>query len=106
MLIGIEMLSEHQKGDPDWQSWAQLLNVTGSPTGDELQTSSPYLVVLAQYLERIAEVEEMLVLREAVEGTIRVIIPASIIGEVIHEALQGPGTAQEGARKVLERLLH
>ena len=34
------------------------------------------------------------------------IVPTSLIGEVIDEAHQGPGTAHEGVKKVLERLVH
>ena len=62
------MLKEHQKGDTDGQSLAQWVNATATPTRDELQTSSPYLRLLAQHLERIAEVDELLVLREEVDG--------------------------------------
>ena len=53
----------------------------------------------------IAEVDEMLVHREVVDGTNRVNVHTSNIGEVIEEAHQGPGTAHEGAKKVLERLV-
>ena len=48
----------------------------------------------------------MLVLREEVDGTNRVIVPTSLIGELIEEAHQGPGTAHEGVKKVLESLVH
>ena len=34
------------------------------------------------------------------------IVPTSLIGEVIEEAYQGPGMAHEGVKKVLERLVH
>ena len=56
VLLPIEMLREHQKGDTDCQSLAQWVNATATPTPDELQASSPYLRVLAQHLERIADV--------------------------------------------------
>ena len=45
-------------------------------------------------------------LREESDGTNRVIVPTSLIGEAIEEAHQGPGTAHEGVKKVLERLVH
>ena len=48
----------------------------------------------------------MLVLREEVDGTKRVIVPTSLIGEVMEEGHQGPGTAHVGVKKVLERLMH
>ena len=48
----------------------------------------------------------MLVLGEQTAGTNRVIVPPSLIGEVIEEAHQRPGTALEGVNKVLERLEH
>ena len=48
----------------------------------------------------------MLVLREEIDGTNRVIVPTSLIREVIDEAHQGPGTAHEDVNKVLERLVH
>ena len=63
ILLAFDMLKEHQKGDPNWQSLAQWVNATATPTRDELQASSPYICVLAQQMERIAEVDEMLVLR-------------------------------------------
>ena len=100
------MLKEHQQGDTDCQSLVQWVNATATPTRDELQASSPYLRVFPQPLDRIAEVDEMLVLREEVDGTNRVIVPTSLIGEVIEEAHQGPGTAHEGVKKVLELLVH
>ena len=73
---------------------------------DEMQESCPYLRLLAQYLDCIADVDEMLVLREDVDGTNRVIVPTSLIVEVIDEAHQGPGAAHEGVRKVPERLVY
>ena len=82
------------------------MNATASPTRNELQASIPYLRVLAQHLDRIADVDEMLVLREEIDGTNRVIVPTSLIGEVIDEAHQWLGTAHEGVKKVLERLVH
>ena len=62
--------------------------------------------MLAQYLDRIAKVDDMLVLREESDGTNRVIVPTSLIGEEIEEAHQGPGTAHEGVKKVFERHVH
>ena len=99
-------MKEHQKGDTDCQNLAQWVNASATPTRDDLQPSSPYLRVLAQHLDRIAKVDDMLVLREESEGTNRVIVPTSLIGEAIEEAHQGPGTAHEGVKKVLERLVH
>ena len=63
ILLAIEMLKEHQKGDTDCESLAQWENATVTPTRDELHASHPFLRVLAQHLARIAEVDEMLVLR-------------------------------------------
>ena len=100
------MLKEHHNGDNDCQSLAQWLNATATPTRDELQASCPYLGVLAQHFERIAEEEEMLVLREEIDGTNRVIVTTSLIGEVIEEAHQGTRTAHQGVKKVLESLEH
>ena len=62
--------------------------------------------MLAKHLERIAEVDEMLVWREEIDGTNRIIVPTSLIGEVIEEADQGPGTAHEGVNKVLNRVVN
>ena len=97
-------MNEHQKGDIDRQSLAQWVNATGTHTRDELQVRSPYLAVLAQHLERIAEEDEMLVLREEVDWSNRVIVPTSLIGALIEEAHQRPGTADAGVLKVLVRL--
>ena len=85
--------------------FTQCLNATATPNPDELHPSSPYLPFVAQLLERIAEVDEMLELREEVDGTIRVIVSTSLIGDVIEEAHQGPVTAHEGSTKVWERLM-
>ena len=69
------------------------MNATATPTRNELQASSPYLRVLAQLLDRIAKGHEMLLLREELDGTNRVTVPTSLIGEVIEQAHQGPDTA-------------
>ena len=100
------MLREHQKGHTDCQSLAQWVSATASPTWDELQASSRYLRVVAQHLERIAELDKMHELRDQVDGTNRVIVPSSLIEEVIEEAHQRPGTAQECSKKVLQHLVH
>ena len=63
ILLALDMLKEQQQGDTDCQSLAQWVNATATHTRDELQASSPDLRVLAQHLDRIAEVDEMLVLR-------------------------------------------
>ena len=97
------MLRKNQKGDPDCQSLAQWENLKATPTLDVLQASSSYLVMLAQHLTRLAEVDEILVLPEEFDGTKRVIVPTSLIGEVVEEAHQGPGTADEGVTKLMER---
>ena len=76
-----------------------MVNVTATPTRDEVPSSSPYLRVLAQHLERIAEVDKMLVLREEIDGTNRVIVPTSLIGEVIEEAYQGLERHRKASRK-------
>ena len=65
---------------------AQRVNATATPKRAELQASSPELPVLAHHLERLAEVDERLVLREENNGTKRRIVPTSLIGEVIEEA--------------------
>ena len=65
-------------------------DATATPTSDELQASSPYLALLAQHLEFIPEVEQMLVLREEDAGTNRVIVPTSLISDLIEEAHQVP----------------
>ena len=94
---------EHENGDPHWQSLPHWLNATPTPTREELEASSAYLRVLAHLVESIVMVDEMLVLREEVDGAKRVIVPTSLIGEVIEEAHQGPGTADEGVTKLMER---
>ena len=106
VLLWSATLREHQKGDSDCQSLAQCGNATASPKGDAVQASSPYLPVLAQHLERIASGDEMVVLKEELGWINRVIVPTSLIGEVIEVAQQGPGTAQEYAKKILELLAH
>ena len=99
-------LKEHQHGDTDCQSLAQWVNATATPRRDQLQASSPYLRVLAQHLDRIAEVDEMLVKREEMDGSNRVIVSTRLNGEVIEEAHQGPGSTHEGVMKVFHRLMH
>ena len=106
ILLAIELVKEQQKGDIDCHSWAQWVNSTATPTRDELQACTPYLAVLAQHLDRIAKVDEMLVIREEIDGTNRVIVPTSLIGQVIEEAHQWPGTAHESVKKVLQRLVN
>ena len=107
VLIAIEMLRENQHGySLDCQSLGKWVHATASPTWDELQASCPYLRVFAQQMERRAEVDEMLVLREEIDETNRAILPTSLIEEVIEDAHQRPGGAQEGAKNLSERLLH
>ena len=69
ILLAIELVKEQQKSDTDCQRLALWVNATATPTRDDLQTSCPYLRVLAQNFDRIAKVDEMLVLREETEGT-------------------------------------
>ena len=64
VLLAVELVKEHQKGDTDCQNLAQWVNATATRTRDDLQASSPYLRVLAQNLDRIAKLDDMLVLRE------------------------------------------
>ena len=104
--IAREMQKDHLKGDTDFQSLAQWVNATATRKRDQFQASSRYLRLLAQHLECIAEVDEMLVRREDVEETNRVIVPTSLIGEVIEEAHQGPESAHESVKKVVQRLVH
>ena len=99
-------MKEHQKGDTDFQNLAQWVNATAAHTRDDFQASSPYLRVLAQHLDRILKVDDILLLREEIDGTKRVIVPISLLGELIEEGHQGPDTAHEGVKKVLERLVH
>ena len=106
ILLGFEMRSEHPQGAPDCQSLVERVNATGTPTGGELEESSPYLRVLTQHTERITEVDEMLVIRVEVDRTNRVFLPNVLICEVIEEEHQGLGTAQGGAKKMMERLMH
>ena len=80
------MLREHQKGDTDCQSFAQLVNATATPTRAELQASSLSLRVLAKDLERISVCDVILVLGEEIDGTKRVILPTYLIRTVIEEA--------------------
>ena len=65
-----------------------MVNATICITCDELHASSHYLVVLAQPLVGIAEVDEILVLREECDGTKRFIVPTLLIGEVIQKLMQ------------------
>ena len=85
---------------------AYWVNATAAHTRDDLQASSSYLRALAQHLDGIAKLDDMLVLREEIDGTNRVIVPTSLIGEVIEEAHQGFGTAHDGVKNMLERLVH
>ena len=75
------------------------------PIRNEVQANITYLAVLAEHLESIAKVDEILVFRE-VDRTNRLIGPASILGNVIDEAHQGPGKVQEDGKKALQHLLH
>ena len=45
VLLAVELVKEHQKGDTDCQNLAQWFNATATPTRDDLQGSSPYLRV-------------------------------------------------------------
>ena len=63
ILLAIDLVMEEQKGDTDWQRLGQLGNGPASATRDDMKASSPYLRLLAHYLDRIDKVAEMLVLR-------------------------------------------
>ena len=103
ILKAFDLLKEHQKGETDSPSLAQWLNPTATPTCHEMQATSPYLGVLAEHLDRIAEINIMLVLRTEINGSNLVIVPTSLIGEAIEEAHQGPGTAHGGVKNVQDR---
>ena len=93
VLLEIEMLREHQKGDTDCSSLVQWGSETASASHDVLKASNPYFPLLALHFERIAEVDQMLLLREEVDTTNRFIVTTSLIGEDIEEGQQWPGTA-------------
>ena len=92
------MPSGHLNGHPDWQSLALWFNETATPTRYELQASIPYLAMLVQHLDGIAEVDELLVVREDIDWTNRVIFHTSTIVTVIEEEHQGPLTAEACAK--------
>ena len=100
------MLRVHQKVDTDCDTLEQWVNETGNRTPDELQTSRPYIDVLSEHLDRIAEVDEIFGIREYVDATKRLILHTSAIEEVIEEADQWPGTPHEGVKKLFERILY
>ena len=82
ILLPIELGKAQQNGATECQSLAQWLNAKANPTPDDLQASTHYLLVLAQHLDSIAKADEMLLLRQEIDGTNRVIVPISLIGEV------------------------
>ena len=67
-------MTENHKGDTDRENLSQWDNASAATTRVELQASSPYLPVLAPHLDRIAMVDDMLVWREQINGTNRVIV--------------------------------
>ena len=66
MFLAVELVKEHQKGDTDCQNLALWMHARPSPMHADLQSSSPYLRVLArfasQHFDRFAKLDEMLVL--------------------------------------------
>ena len=61
---------------------------------------------LCPVVERIAEVDEMLLLREEIDGKIPITVPSSVIGQLIEEAHPALGTTEEGTKNVYEHLVH
>ena len=106
ILLVSEMLKKHQKGDTDSECLAHWVNAPASRTRDELQSSSRFLRVLVDQLQCFGEVDHMLVLREQIDGTNGVIVRTSLIGDLIEETHQGPGTGHEAVKKFTKNLVH
>ena len=103
-LLAIETLKRHQSQEMDIAKLHQWIARETLPTRDVLQAATPYLRTMAQRLSELSNVDSLLALR-AEDGSYRVVVPPSLVEEVIDEAHQGPGTAHEGVQKVLRRLL-
>ena len=59
---------------------------------------------MAQRLSELSNVDSLLALR-AEDGSYRVVVPPSLVQEVIDEAHQSPGTSHQGVQNDLRRLL-
>ena len=103
-LLAIETLKQYKSHETDIAKLQQWIATETLPTREELQAATPYLRTMTQRLSELSYVDSLLAL-QAEDGSYWVVVPPSLVEEVIDEAHQGPGTAHERVQKVLRRLL-
>ena len=100
--LAIHTLNQHQSQETDMGKLQQWIATETLPTPDDLQQATTSLRAMAR-LSELSNVDSLLALR-ADDGSYRAVVPLSLVEEVIAEAHQGHGTANEGVQKVLRRL--
>jgi len=106
MLLGVERpialarVVEEQKIDSSLNKFRYWLARETNPTKDELASESPFVRALGQQFEFCTVENDTLAIRENLPETrFRIIVPPSLIEDVIMAAHEGLGTSHEGWRK-------
>ena len=77
------------------------------PTKDEFAKQTPFVKSLPHQLDQLVVEQDALVPREDLNPPIfRIIIPPSLVEEVIYDAHEGVGASHEGVGKTIQRILH
>ena len=92
--LAIDTLKQHQSQGSDFPKLQQWIATQTHATAEEHQAATPCLPQMAHRLSEWSNVDSLLALR-AENGWYKVVVARSLVEEVIDEALQGRGTAQE-----------
>ena len=105
--LSLERIISEQMQDSSINKLIQWIARHDVPTKDDLAHETPFVKSLAQQIEQLILEQGALVSRENLEPPIfRIIIPPSLIEEVIYDAHEGVGASHEGVEKTLRRILN
>ena len=98
-LLAIDIIKEPQAIDRDIAKLQQGISTETFPMRDEIQAATPYLLVMKQPLRDLSIVDSLLLLM-AEDRSYAMLVDSMLVVEVIDEAPQGAGTAQDVCKKL------
>ena len=105
--LSLEQIISEQKLDTSINKLIQWVTRHDVPTKDDLAHETPFVQSLAQQIDQLIIEQGALLSRENSEIPIfRLIIPPSLVEEVIYDAHEGVGASHEGVEKTLWRILN
>ena len=95
--LSLQRIISEQKLDTSIDQLTKWVARHELPTKDELSHQNPFDKSLAQHIDQLVIEQGALVSREVSDSpTFRIIIPPSLVEEVIYEAHEGVGASHEG----------